>query len=367
MDAPITQRSIPQPPQSCENSLRETSSRQAMLTTDPLRMCVPATSTDTRNAIFSQAADCGPLQPDLPDGLTTDLFGPAPVRASRSARRARVSEQMIQGICGRTFIASSVPVGPLSSWESRLRERLATLGSTESALIWRSKNTPAGASISRLAPSMRHTNGTDFTGSPWQTPLASDVRKQSENPETTIRRADKNQMIGLNAHMALIAFNPTPDASCGGPDPSSRKTGKSVQTIMASYNPTPTVADVQGGQKTRSGARKNEPLLNGLMTAYSPTTTSLSFKESHQPGNSRSLNLMRAHFETALGGPTSNGSSAPSTAKRGAPNPAFPFWLMGFPDEWTSGALAAMQSFRSSRRKSSRRFSKQKQSEARHD
>jgi DNA (cytosine-5)-methyltransferase 1 len=121
MDARITTRLIPQPAPSCENSSHETSLRQATLTIDPSRTCSPVTSTDTRNAISSQAEDCGPLQPALPDGQTTDLFGPAPVRASRSARRAKVSEQMIQGICGRTFIASFVPAGPLSSWESRLR------------------------------------------------------------------------------------------------------------------------------------------------------------------------------------------------------------------------------------------------------
>lgn len=314
---------IQQPKPSCGSLSQEMSSCPATLTIDPLKTCSPATSMDTRNAISSQAADCGLLQLGLQDGPTADLFGPAPVRVSRSALRAKVSEQMIQGICGRTFIASSVPVGPLSSWESRLRARLATVGSTESALIWRQKTTPAGVSISRLAPSTRHTNGTDSIGS--------------------------------------RSYNPTPDASCGGPDPASRKTGKSVQAIMYSYNPTPTVADIQGGRKHRSGARKNEPLLNGLMLAYSPTPTSLSFKDSHQPGNSRSLNLMRTHFETALGGPIQNGSSALSTAKRGAPNPAFPFWLMGFPDEWTSGALAAMQSFRSSRRKSSRRSSNPKE------
>jgi hypothetical protein len=303
-----------------------------MLTIDPSKTLPQQTCADTLNAISSLAADSGPLQPDLLDGLTSDPSGPARVRANRSARPAKVLEKMIQGICGRTFIVSLAPVGPLSLWESRLRERLATVGSTESALIWKSKPTPAGRSISRLAPSMRHTNGIDCIGSPWQTPLASDVRKQSENPETTIRRRDKSQMIGLNAHMALIAFNPTPDASCGGADPMTRKTGKSVQTIMQSYNPTPT--------------DKGNYNVKGL----SPTS------------GDGLCTVMTRHLK-ALGGPITNGSSAPSTEKRGAPNPAFPFWLMGFPDEWTSGALAAMQSIRSSRRKSSQRTSKQKPSE----
>lgn len=352
MDAPITTRTIqPQSP-SCENSSHETSLCQATLMIDQSRTSGPATSPDTRNVTFSQAADCGPLQPGLPDGLTNDLFGPAPVRASRSARRAKATERMIQGICGRTFIASSVPVGPLSSWESRLRERLATVGSTESALIWKVKTTPAGASISRLAPSMRHTNETDYIGSRRTTVAARDGR------------SDRSQKS--NEEIYGTKGRPLPRLML------------EQMGAVHSYNPTPTVADVQGGRKARSGSRSNEPLLNGLLMSYSPTPQArdgmpphsleyIKAKKAQGHGMANLNDHMVHHFETALGGPTPNGSSAPSTAKRGAPNPAFPFWLMGFPDEWTSGALAAMQSFRSSRRKSSRRSSKQKQSEPRHE
>lgn len=44
-------------------------------------------------------------------------------------------------------------------------------------------------------------------------------------------------------------------------------------------------------------------------------------------------------------GSTPNGSSV-TTEKRGAPNPEFAFWLMGFPDVWIYGALLAMQLYR---------------------
>jgi hypothetical protein len=60
---------------------------------------------------------------------------------------------------------------------------------------------------------------------------------------------------------------------------------------------------------------------------------------------------------TAAIGPAPTGSPA-TTAKRGAPNPVFAFWLMGFPDEWTSGAWEAMQLFRLKPQKSSRRSSR---------
>lgn len=292
------------------------------------------TCEDIRNATSLPEVDSGPLQQDLLAGLTTENSGPARVRVSRSARPAKGSEPMMQGICGRTFIASSVPPGPLSSWESRLRERLGTVGSTESALIWREKPTPAGQLISRLAPSTLHTNGTDCIGSRWPTAtseVSGDTMDTHEARQTRVVAKHGRRMgTPLNVHMLHAAYSATPTAHERTSMPRQVDHGQQLANQMVAYSPTPTVADVMGGRKSRSGNRNNEPLLNGLMFAQAAT---------------------------ALGGPMPNGSSAPSTAKRGAPNPAFPFWLMGFPDEWTSGALAAMRSHQFSRRKSSRRSS----------
>lgn len=249
------------------------------------------------SAIFLQAEDCGASRQGSPDGPTTPRSGRAPARASRSASPGKGSGAMIRGICDPTFTGSLPPEGRMSLLASRLVARLATIGSTERALIWSAKATPAKRLIFRLAPSMRLTKEIASTGSRlemWTTASARDW-KDSAGMATT--------------------------------GPGGRIRLDQLPRQMVAHNPTPTVADVQGGRKARSGARANEPLLNGLLTSYA----------------------------TELTGLMPNGSSVRSTAGRGAPNPAFAFWLMGFPDEWTSGALAAMQSFRSSRRKSSPR------------
>lgn len=288
----------------------------------------------TPNAISSLAEDFGPSQLDWLDGLTIASSGPALAPVSRSRSRAKVEVSTTLGICGPTSFASSVPDGPLSSWESRLRDRLAMVGSTECALIWREKVSPAGAPISRLAPWTPPISASGSTGSHW---------------------------------------------------------------------PTPTVADVQGGRKTRSGARSGEALLNGIMTWSTPRasdgekggpnqsfgaggqplpaqmhqaaawvtpTTTLSGQEPEawmarrermkvrhptKGGMGTPLDMqMHITAATEAGGPVTSGLPA-TTAKRGAPNPAFPCWLMGFPAEWVSGAWRAMQSRPSSRRKSSAR------------
>lgn len=214
-----------------------------------------------------------------------DLFGQPLAPVSRSRKPARAAGETIHGICGPTCFASSAPAGPLSSWENRLRARLASIGSTESPLIWQARATPAGRSISRLRPWTPRTSASDSTGSPW---------------------------------------------------------------------PTPTVADVQGGRKTRSGARSGEMLLNGLLVPWATPTLEGNYNSKGLSPTSGDGVATQMRGATALSGQTPNGSPA-ATARRGAPNPEFACWLMGFPDVWVSGASQAMRSFRSSRRKFSRR------------
>lgn len=409
----------------------------------------------TRRFTSSPEAVSGPLQLDLLAGLTTGPSGPAPVPASPSRPPARGSEPMIQGICGRTFFASLEalePQGsdPLSLWESRLAERLATIGSTESALIWRKKVSPAGHVIFRLAPSTLHTNGTASIGSQYEpsarptATVPSGGRTMTFDEAVTQRKRKDGGKAQLNLENAMLHLAPASARDGNGTlhlpaliygaqasprvTPSARdwKDSPGMATEAGDRNridqlprqmaqerqasasaqawprATPQSRDSKGS-RTPNGSQEIRPggqMLNEQIVETAdmqvspwatprveagralgdpkhitgkrgagniedqmqalawPTPTSLSFKESHQPGNSRSMNKMLALAEgTALTGPTPNGSSA-TTEKRGAPNPVFAFWLMGFPDEWTSGALAAMRSFRRRRPKSSQRSKK---------
>jgi hypothetical protein len=208
--------------------------------------------------------------------------------------------------------------------------------------------------------------------------------------------------VNLEDQMVVAAW-PTPTSLSGGsetsnPPGNSRSMNKMLEYAfgpdrgMKAAWPTPTVADVQGGRKHRSGARADEPLLNGLMTWSTPRASdgekggpNMSFGAGGQPlpaqmhqsaprvtpssrdwkdsagmateredGRSRLDQLPRQMAATDHSGPMPNGSSA-TTAKRGAPNPVFACWLMGFPDAWISGALRAMQSLSPKRAKSSPR------------
>ena len=135
-------------------------------------MSDPKTSGVSRNAISSQASEAGPMPPVSPVGLTTGLCGLARAPANPSPSPDSTKASRMSAISGRTSLTSSVPTGPLSSWESRLRERLAMVGSTEYDLTWKAKTTPQGRSMSQLAPSIARTSDRDCTG--WPTPATRD-------------------------------------------------------------------------------------------------------------------------------------------------------------------------------------------------
>lgn len=347
------------------------------------------TSTATPNATSSPGSADGHSQLGLPGFPLIGPSGRGPARASRSRSPAKAPVSTIHGTCGPTSFASSPPVGPLSSWENRLRARLAMVGSTECSLIWRVKATPAGGSISRLAPWTPPTSASGSTGS------------QSEA-------------------MHPVSAWPTPDASLGGADPLDRKTGVSLQTHMARGNwptpqaqvglpnvmkgactptvtrevaattpapatgsaavagcpntptalpstgfpketkastwSTPRASDGEKGSPNQSFGAGGQPL-PAQMHSASPwvTPSARDWKDSAgmarmaKDGRDRHDQLPRQMCGAS--GPDTTGSSATTARPAGSPNPAFPCWLMGFPTVWLSGADSAMPSSRNSRRK----------------
>lgn len=263
--------------------------------------------------------------------MTEEKSGRDRARVNRSQSPGKAPVLLTRGIYGHTFIDSSLLVGHEWFLESRLVARLGSLGSTESPLIWKPKTTPAGRTIYRLAPLTRRISDSASTGAQW---------------------------------------------------------------------PTPTVADVQGGRKSRSGARSGELLLNGLAATWS-TPRAMEFRETPESFWTRNNKIAANRTKGASGvplavqvaaatwvtpsawdwkdspgmsttginpdgsertrmdmlprqvaGTTPSGSSEP-TESRGALNPEFVYFLMGFPIEWRLSASRAMQSYRRSPRSSS--------------
>lgn len=297
-------------------------------------MFSPQTSPDTGNATSSPASPAGPLQLDLLGGPTTASCGPAAPRASRSQSRARGKPRMTIGTCGPTSFASSVPDGPLSSWESRLRRRLARTGSTECLLTWKQKATPAGRSLSQLVPSTRPIDGID--SGLWPTPMAHEARLGYQR-----RRGDTK---GSQESLTTVVVN----VSAPLDDPR-----------IAGLWPTPTASLADTGVRSTEGAIREAARNHGPdLAAVSQAAVALYPTPRASANENRTTKIPPSQLDGRHGlylssvaiGMEPAGSSA-TTENSGALNPAFVCWLMGFRPEWDACAPTATPSSRKSRPK----------------
>jgi hypothetical protein len=298
---------------------------------------------DSSEYIVLPGSPAGSLPSSLPDG-EMNRSGPdlAPANPSPSLVGGRGSK--MSGIYGPTSIGSSVPPGPLSSWESKLRRNLGTIGSTEWPLIWKRKATKQGRSISRLRVSTPRTSETGCTG--WRSP---NVREKGggaySDPAKALARLTSGHQINLEDEALAIAGWSTPratDGEKGGPN----------MSFGAGGTPLPAQASQLAGWVTPDARDANaEGLQAGLSQIEKYSTCGLQTqaviagwntpKASQTMGRYSQVNGKRypglwqkAQF---LSGATTNSwdpTRKDSIGALGQLNPAFVSWLMGFPPEW---------------------------------
>lgn len=176
--------------------------------------CSPETLPDSLNATSSPGSEDGPTQLDLLDGPMAENSGRARAHANPSARQATSAARKTSATCGPTSTASSPHDGPLSSWESRLRQRLDSIGSTECVLTWRRAITPCARPYSRLVPSMRPTAEIAFGLWPTMTSNAPPRNGNNEAGNSAGQVAIRKIMLGLWSTLRAS------DGAKGGPNQS---------------------------------------------------------------------------------------------------------------------------------------------------
>ena len=278
----------------------------AKLTPAPSLTSTRSIYKDLINATSSQASADGLMRSASQDGRIADLFGLEVAPANLSPSQVKDEAWTIQGIYGPTSFGSSVPSGPLSSWENRLRERLGTGGSMEFELIWKQLATPGGRSIFRLSRSTPRTFASASTGSPatWPTPTKADGdggHTMGTASVTGKRENGTKITVSLPGVVKIVSTWPTPVAN---PDNKTPKAHLAMKLRMGE----------------RDGTHSNRTAITDLQV-----------------------------MAKAIG--TTTSGSPDQTENRGALNPAFPCWLMGYPTAWDACAPTATPSSRKSRQK----------------
>jgi len=127
--------------------------------------------------ISSQGSAGGPTPCASPAGPWGGPSGLAPALVSPSQVQGKLKDWGTSGTYGPLFCGSSPSASLQSSLESRLKARLAGIGSPGYVLTWKHWDMPSGLPICALRASERPSDGRGSGG--WQTPTTRDGKGQS--------------------------------------------------------------------------------------------------------------------------------------------------------------------------------------------
>ena len=264
--------------------------------------------------------------------------------------------------CGLFSSGSSASADLIRCLASKLRARLPLPGGIEYRMTWKVRVTDAGRLIYRLAASGRLISGRDFSG--WPSPRVADTQNESiatkrkrnaRHLATSLSTSRTKGVGGLTLPMtATLAGWPTPKAGEDNRNEeqyqkANAKIGKHAITslnvlVRSQLAGWPTPNAMEGGATSRSGERKGELLMGGLVRGLAGWGTPRATDGSNGGPNQDD--------QSALPPQVSGLTASPSSAETGSLggyrlNPYFSAWLIGLPPAWVTCCLNAVSRSRS--------------------
>lgn len=287
----------------------------------------------------------GPSLFDWLDGPTTDQSGQEAALASHFPQPANEKAKPTSDTSGPCSSGSLTSAALQSALESRLRAKMGCAGSMEYVLTWKERVTPSGHRICALrargrkpkdglcvairpigsgSSSALPTSGNGCSG--WRSPNTVDAAGGNRNGD------GQTQLC----HQVLTGWvSPTAqDHNRGGLPPRASDTGipltQQAAMVELSGFATPSARDWRDGRASQDTMDRNSRPLNEQVTMLAGWV-SPKHKDDHEYSANANTNSASGHGLTAQAlGTTSESSHAPM-ARRGVLNPAFPRWLMAYP------------------------------------
>ena len=280
-------------------------------------MFSPPTSTASRRSISLPESVGGLPLFDWLDGPTIAPPGPDRVPASHSAPRASAGALPTPDTSGPKCAGSSPSAALQASLESKLQARMGATGSPEYVLTWKRWDMQSGPPICALRALGRRTSDSGCSGWPMPCAMAMNVGADPEKHMARLARLKakhgNGNGAGLTLGMAcnLVAGWPMPMAGSPGTD---------------TYNPA----------GNNDSSRKTVALATGWATPRASDAEKASGMSIARRASGKALDTLLDQVK-ATTGRAPDGSPA-LTEKRGALNPAFSLWLMGYPAAWLFAA-----------------------------
>jgi hypothetical protein len=231
----------------------------------------------------------------------------------------------------------------------------------EYSQTWKRKTTPAGRSFWAHTASAHRTSASDCSG--WPTPNT--LTGGAETKDSKDKRGSGGVDLQTTAMLAMGGW-PTPRAedsqssgervsrgvvdtltavarSAGTPSIPPRA-GTGAPTARVAGWASPQASDHKGS--SQPGQRRGQLSEHALLAGWQTVTAA----DADKMTENRKQNNLTKQIRGV------DGCSSPAaTGKRGVLNPALARWLMGFPVEWDSSGVTAMQSSPKPPRRSSRK------------